>query len=355
VSSAAAATQRDVKPRSRLRRLVWILLVVAVVLGICWAFGWDVRAWFKQLWDVLTQISIGYVIAGCALATVQTLGTAAGWFGILDAAYGRENVRFRVVLACYATAVALNGFLPANLGTLVSLLMFAAVIQGANFSGILGGYAVQKIFFTVAGAFVYVYLFVTLPGAANIEFSWIKAHPWATLAIAAGVVVLVVAVLGVLRPKLHTFWESAKQGGQILAHPRAYFARVALPSFVGWCASLGVIAVFLAAYAIPVSFHIVMQVVGGNSIANVVSVTPGGVGVNQAINTASLTDVTDPTTATAYSLAQQLVTTAWNVLFGLAMVVWVFGWSGGKQLVGDSYETAKQKASERKKRKTAAE
>ena len=47
------------------------------------------------------------------------------------------------------------------------------------------------------------------------------------------------------------------------------------------------IAVFLAAYGIPVSFHVVMQVVGGNSIANVASVTPGGVGVNQAFNVAS--------------------------------------------------------------------
>ena len=89
-------------------------------------------------------------------------------------------------------------------------------------------------------------------------------------------------------------------------------------------------AVFLAAYDIPVSFDTLMRLCGGNSIANVTSVTPGGAGVNQAFNVASLNGVTDATTATAYSVAQQLVMTAWNIIFAILLVVWVFGWTGGK-------------------------
>ena len=76
-------------------------------------------------------------------------------------------------------------------------------------------------------------------------------------------------------------------------------------------------AVFLAAYDIPVSFDTLMRLAGGNSIANVTSVTPGGAGVNQAFNVASLNGITNATTATAYSVAQQLVTTAWNILFAI--------------------------------------
>ena len=52
--------------------------------------------------------------------------------------------------------------------------------------------------------------------------------------------------------------------------------------------------------------------------------------------------------ATAYSVTQQLVTTAWNIIFGIILLVWAFGWSGGKQLVGDSYKGAKEKAAEQK-------
>jgi hypothetical protein len=58
--------------------------------------------------------------------------------------------------------------------------------------------------------------------------------------------------------------------------------------------------------------------------------------------------VTDTATATAYSIGQQLTVTAWNVLFAVAVVVWAFGWTGGKTLVGQSYADAKEKAAEQK-------
>jgi uncharacterized membrane protein YbhN (UPF0104 family) len=124
--------------------------------------------------------------------------------------------------------------------------------------------------------------------------------------------------------------------------------RVFTPSLIGWIASLGVMSVFLSAYDIPVSFHTLMRIAGGNSIANVTSATPGGAGVNQAFNVASLKGVASSDQAAAYSVAQQLVTTAWNIIFGIALMTWAFGWSGGKQLVGESYEGAKTKAAEQK-------
>jgi uncharacterized membrane protein YbhN (UPF0104 family) len=331
-----------------------LALVVVAIGAMATALGWDIRAWFSQLWDVLSQISIGYVIAGIALTLVQTTATATGWYWILRAAYGKEAVGRKEILACYATAVALNGFLPANIGTLVSLVMFDAVIAGATFSGVLGGYVVQKIFFTAAGIFVYLYLFLSVSGSFDIKFDWVRDHVLATILIAVGGVALIVVVIRALRPRLRDFWAKAKQGGQVLGQPRIFFGHVIFPNFVGWVASLGVIAVFLAAYAIPVTFHTVMSVVGGNSIANVTSVTPGGVGVNQAFNVASLSKVTDPTTATAYSVAQQLITTAWNQVFAIVMLVWAFGWSGGKALVGESYADAKRRASERRAQKRAA-
>ena len=108
------------------------------------------------------------------------------------------------------------------------------------------------------------------------------------------------------------------------------------------------IAVFLAAYSIPVTFHTVMTVAGGNSLANTVSATPGGVGINQAINTASLSEVTTPANAAAYSTGQQLIVTAFNVVFGAVLVVWAFGWSGGRTLVEGSYADAKTKVAEQK-------
>jgi uncharacterized membrane protein YbhN (UPF0104 family) len=235
--------------------------------------------------------------------------------------------------------------------------MFTAIIAGATFAAILGAYAVQKIFFTVIGAFIYLYLFLSVSGSFDIRFEFVHTRPWATAVLFGGGAFLLYLLIRRIWPRVLVWWEDAKEGGGILAHPRKYFGLVFFPSFLAWVASLGVMAVFLAAYDIPVSFDTLMRICGGNSIANVTSVTPGGAGVTQAFNVASLNGVTDPTTATAYSVAQQLVTTAWNIVLGIVLVVWAFGWSGGKQLVGDSYAEAKEKAAEqqaaRKARKEA--
>jgi uncharacterized membrane protein YbhN (UPF0104 family) len=154
-------------------------------------------------------------------------------------------------------------------------------------------------------------------------------------------------------PRVVRWWDQAKEGGAILADWRKYLTRVFTPSLVSWLAGLAVMGVFLAAYSIPVTFDTLMRISGGNSIANVTSVTPGGAGVTQAFNVASLKGVTSSQQAAAYSVAQQLVMTAWNLIFGIALVVWAFGWSGGKKLVGDSYEEAKEKAAEQKAARAA--
>jgi uncharacterized membrane protein YbhN (UPF0104 family) len=335
------------KARFRPKRILVGALVVVVLGAAANMFGWNLRGWFSNLWDTLSSISLAYIVAGCALKTVQTSLTAYAWYAILHFAYpGR--VRWREILACYAASVALNGFLPANIGTLVMLLMFTTIIAGATFVAILGAYAVQKIFFTLIGVFVYLYLFLSVSGSFDIKFAFVHEHPWGTAICLLGVAYIVFLLLRRLWPRVLKWWEQAKDGGAILSRPRTYIVCVFTPSLLAWIASLGVMAVFLAAYDIPVSFDTLMRIAGGNSIANVTSVTPGGAGVNQAFNVASLNGVTDATTATAYSVAQQLVTTAWNMVFAMIVLVFAFGWTGGKALLGSSYSDAKEKAAEQK-------
>ncbi len=274
--------------------------------------------------------------------------TALAWYYILCAAYPKSEIRFRWILAAYAAGVALNGFLPANIGTFTSLLMYTALIAGATFAGVLGGMVVQKIFFTVVGTAVYLYLFLSVPGSFSLQLGWFDDHRVLAVVLILGGAFLIVLLCRVFWSKLKGLWAQAKQGGAILARPRDYFLKVALPSFGAWISKLCVTAVFLGAYGIPVTFHTVMSVIGGNSLANTVSATPGGVGVNQAVNVASLNSVTDSATAAAYSIGQQVIVTAWNVLFGTLLVVWAFGWSGGRVLVEGSYADAKTKVAEQK-------
>ena len=334
---------------SRSRRLIKIaiwLAGIAVVLLTCYATGFGVEGWFQSLWDTMKQISLPYIVGGLFFQTIQTTLTALAWTFILAAGYPDGGVRYRDILAAYATGVAMNGFLPANIGTFVSLLMYVSLIRGSSFAGVLGAALVQKIFFTAIGVFVYLYLFISVPGTFNLQLGFVDAHRLLAPLLIVGAVVAIVLAVRVFWSRLTGLLGRAKQGGAILASTRDYVVKVLLPSLGSWISKLVVIGIFLAAYGIPVTFHTIMSVVGGNSLANTVSFTPGGVGITQAVNSVSLSSVTSPTNATAYSLGQQLIVTAWNVVFAIALVTWVFGWTGGKQLVGQSYTDAKEKASE---------
>ncbi len=350
--SAFHHTVRTVTPfhdRSRHSRLLKIalwLVGIAVVLVICHLAGFDVLDWFQSLWDTMKTISVGYIIAGVFFQTIQTTLTALAWYFILAAGYPDGGVRYRDILAAYAAGVAMNGFLPANIGTIVSLLMYVALIRGSTFPGILGATLVQKIFYTFIGTVVYLYLFASVPGTFDLQLGVVSDHRFLVPLLIIGGVVLIVLLVRAFWSRIEGMWEKAKKGGAILSNKRDYVIKVLLPSFGSWLAKLAVIGVFLAAYSIPVTFHTIMSVMGGNSLANTVSFTPGGVGVTQAVNSVSLSSVTSPTNAAAYSLGQQLIVTAWNCVFALVLVIWVFGYTGGKQLVGQSYTDAKEKAAE---------
>ena len=109
---------------------------------------------------------------------MQTAAAAFAYYSILRYAYP-DRVRWLQIFAAYAISVGLNSILPANLGTAVMLIMLTLIIPGATFAGILAVYGVQKIFFVVIGAFPYLYLFLTVGGSFDIQFGFIKDHPWA--------------------------------------------------------------------------------------------------------------------------------------------------------------------------------
>jgi uncharacterized membrane protein YbhN (UPF0104 family) len=342
---------------SRRRRLLKVgawLAGIALAVVLLHVLGVDVIAWMSDLWDQIKEVPAGYIVAALAFQTGQTFLAGLSYYGILRAAYPGQ-VRLWPIVTAYAVGVAMNNFLPANIGTFVTLVMFVAIIPAATFGGSIAAYLVQKIFFTIAGTFVYLYLFLSVPGSFDANLGNLSENPAASILIAAGVVVLIVVLGRIFWRQVKKLWLQAKQGGVILSRPKEYFARAFLPSLLSWLCKLAVIGIFLAAFAIPVTFESIMWVTGSGSLANVVSFTPGAVGITQATNALALDTCCDVARNTAidYSTAQQLITTAWNVVVALALVVLVFGWSGGKQLVGQSYEDAKLKVAAQKEQRAA--
>ena len=336
------------RPRRLVKVLGWIIgfALVVVVLNL---LGIDVSGWLSDLWDQIRDVPPGYIVAALVFQSGQTLFAGLSYYGILRAAYPGQ-VEFWPIVTAYAAGVAMNNFLPANIGTFATLVMFVAIIPACTFPGALAAYLVQKIFFTIAGTFVYLYLFLSVPGSFTESLGNVSEDPLRTILIAAGGIFLIVLLGRIFWRQLKKLWEKAKQGGAILSRPKDYFLHSFLPAFLSWLSKLAVIGIFLAAFAIPVTFESIMWVAGSGSLANVVSVTPGAVGITQATNALALDACCDVAkdTAVDYSTAQQLITTAWNVLFAIVLVVSVFGWKGGKQLVTQSYADAKVKVAEQK-------
>lgn len=319
-----------------------MLLAVLNLLGV------PVLDWIHKLLREVRKVSALAVLAGIALETLQTTFAAMAWTTILRAAFPRTEIPFRVVLASYATAVALNDFLPANLGTLVMLVMLLGVIAGASFAALVSGFVVQKIPFSILNIAVYLYLFLTVSGSFSVKFGNLEKHPALSVLIALGAILLLALLARVLWGRTEKLRSQLKDGGAILGQPKRFMLGVALPEIGSYAARLALIAVFLAAASIPVTFHTVVSVSASNSVSNAVSVTPGGVGVTQAMNITALRSVTSAANATTYSVTQQLVTTAWDIVFGLALVAWVFGWTGGKQVLSSSYKDARVRSEELK-------
>jgi hypothetical protein len=351
MSQAPAAPLEEQRRHPHWRRLLIGGLVIVVIGAAADLLGWNIRGWLDELWDTMSGISLGYLVAGVALKTVQTTATAFAWYGILRYAY--PTTRFRLVLACYAASVALNGILPANLGTFALLLMFTTIIAGATFSGVLGAYVVEKIFFTIIGAFTYLYLFLSVSGSFDIKFDFVHQHPWATVILVVGGAALIYTLAPYLlaegRPMVgpgEGRWRHPERAQEIPPlGVRALAPRVdreprrdgRLPGRIRHPGQLR------HAHA-----DLRRQLDRERDVGHTRRRRrqPG-------VQRCFAEGVTDPTTATAYSVSQQLVTTAWNIIFGIVLLVWAFGWSGGKELVQTSYAGAKEKAAEQKDARAA--
>jgi hypothetical protein len=252
VDSDAVTTGRgpvQTLPRRLGRVAAWIGGVI-LLLGVLELLGVPALDWIRDLFDKVGQVPVWAILAGVLLESVQTSLAALAWFGILRAALPRATLPFRLVLASYAVAVALNGFLPANLGTFVMLVMFTTLIAGATFPLVFSGLIVEKIPFSVLNVALYLYLFVTVSGSFSIKLGFLADHVGLVVLLALSAIVLLVLLARVFWERLAKIRAQLLAGGAILRQPRQALIRLGLPVLGSYLARLAIVAVFLGAYGI---------------------------------------------------------------------------------------------------------
>ena len=133
--------------------------------------------------------------------------------------------------------------------------------------------------------------------------------------------------------KLKHTWESAKEGGAILADRRKFAVEVVGVEAISYAARMGVNATFMYAFDIPVSVQNVFLIVAAASISSTVAVLPGAVGAQTALANVVLAGVASAAAISAYSVGQAVITTAFNIVFGLVLLAREIGWKAVRGMI----------------------
>jgi uncharacterized membrane protein YbhN (UPF0104 family) len=325
-------------------RRVWrafrLLLVLFAVVVVADLLGVDVIGWLEEIWDRIGEVDPIFIVAACGLQTAQTALTALPLRNILRASYPDEEVTFKLAFGTYAASLAGNSILPANGGTLIMLGLWRVVIPASSVATFIAVLGVHSLGFAVFQGLTYLYILISpaegLNGAIKEEsnlLTWIAGNPWLSLGIALAAVVASVLLARRFRAKLASTWHRLATGAVVLRTPTTYVVQVVVPQALSFLIRLVKTAVLMQAFGIPVTLRSMLLVTVASSLAGAFQVTPGGLGTKQAMDCIALAGYTDCTTATSWSLSQQAIITAWNLVLGVGGLAWAFGWSETKDLV----------------------
>jgi uncharacterized membrane protein YbhN (UPF0104 family) len=308
------------------------MLVVATVLGNLWD-------WVAGVFGRIGQVSVYWLLLALVLKTAESAFLALGWRNILHAAYPRANLSFKTAWGASQGGTAINAFTPAQAGTAAMIGIFRTSIPGSSVAGVTSAAVVQSLFFTAASVLMVIGVAIFRPrtvskgSPSNETGGFFAAHPILVPIVVVAVVAVLYFLWPRLKPRLVSTWHKAKEGAAIFADRRRYVRQVALPSAASYGCRIGVNVVFMAAFAIPVTVFTVFLVASSHMLSGIFAITPGGVGQTQALDVATLRAYAPTGNIAAFSITQDSILTIWNVLLGLTVMLWAFGFEQVKDLL----------------------
>jgi uncharacterized membrane protein YbhN (UPF0104 family) len=305
---------------------------MADVLGRLWE-------WVAGVVERIGDLSVYWLLLALLLKTAESALIGLGWRNILRAAYPSSGVPFKTAWGASQGGTAINAVTPAQAGTAAMIGIFRKSIPGSSVAGVTSATVVQSLFFTAVSVVIVICVAIFRPrtvskGSPSDESGgFIASHP-----VLVAVVIVVVAGALIyfwprLKPKLLSQWHKAKQGAAIFRDWRRYALGVALPSAGSYACRIGVNVVFMAAFGIPITAFTVFLIASSHMLSGLFALTPGGVGQTQALDIATLRGHASSDSIGAFSITQDSVMTIWNVVLGVIVMVWAFGFDQMKALL----------------------
>jgi uncharacterized membrane protein YbhN (UPF0104 family) len=308
------------------------LLVLAGVLG-------RLGSWVAGVFDRIGNVSIYWLVLALALKTAESAFIGLGWRNILRAAYPKSVLSFKTAWGASQGGTAINALTPAQAGTAAMIGLFRTSIPGSSVAGVTSATVVQSLFFTAVSVVMVICVAIFRPhtvskGSPSDETGgFFASHPLLVPVVIVAVAVVLYFLWPHLKPRLVNQWHKAKQGAAIFSDWRRYARHVALPSAASYSCRIGVNVVFMAAFNIPITAFTVFLIASSHMLSGIFAITPGGVGQTQALDVATLRGHAATSDVAAFSITQDSILTIWNVLLGLALMLWAFGYRQVKDLL----------------------
>jgi uncharacterized membrane protein YbhN (UPF0104 family) len=285
------------------------------------------------------------IALGCLLG--MQLARAWAWRNVLRAAYPEKKIAFLPLAAAYLAGAGINAVVPAHAGDVTKVFLVKRQIPDSSYPAVTSSFLVQTVFDTSVGILVLLYAITQgllpplpqIPDLPAFEISFWADHP-KLFFIVLGATVLALAVgVFMLAHRVRRFWARVRQGLVILTEPRRYLREVAAWQGIGWLFRFAAFWFFLEAFGIHGSVGNVMLVMSVQAIANVVPLTPGGAGAQQALLVATLSGPSR-TAVLSFSVGTQIAMAAWSVLLGFGAILLVFGTSDWRGLIKQAQDEA---------------
>jgi uncharacterized protein (TIRG00374 family) len=294
----------------------------------------------SEFFSALEQIGWGYLVIALLLSLAMQIARGHAWTNAIRAAYPKNRVSERRVVAAFLIGAGLNGVLPARGGDAMKVVLVKRNVEGASYPTIISSFAALSPFDTGVGIVVLLYAITQgllpklprLPNMPAFDISFWAAHPQLLMLAVTMLGIGAIAGFALLARRVETFWQRVKQGLVIFTEPRRYLREVAAWQLVGWLLRFASFWLFLEAFHIGGSFQNVLLVMSVQAISGALPFTPGGAGAQQALLVATLGGASRAAVL-SYSVGQQLAVTAWSVVVAFAALFFVFRITDWRRLI----------------------
>jgi uncharacterized membrane protein YbhN (UPF0104 family) len=291
-----------------------------------------------------------FALALACLAGMQ-LARAWAWRNVLHAAYPGARISFLQLSAAYLAGAGINAILPAHAGDVTKVFLVKRQIPGSSYPAVTSSFLVQTVFDTTVGLLVLLYAISQgllpeppqLPHLPAFEIAFWAEHPQVFLIVTGALLLAIAIAIYLLAHRVRRFWDRVKQGVAILTMPRRYLREVAAWQGIGWLLRFAAFWFFLEAFNIGGSVGNVMLVMSVQAIANIVPLTPGGAGAQQALLVATLNGPSR-TAVLSFSVGTQIAMAAWSVVLGFAAMLLVFRTTDWRGLIQQAEEDHRSEA-----------